>query len=557
MAMLDESVVHPVSFHSQQDFTVHDWLKKFDCKTLTARDFRHYWASSAPPIYSPKAGCDCLNMFFDEEAAKRVLFSPLEKFVCGNDNPEAVFNDLKMLDNPPSLCGKVFKLGEPTYSCRDCGLDPTCVLCVDCFKNSSHKVHRYKMSISSGGGYCDCGDTEAWKAHPSCEVHVDKGSQMSDGTPAVSRLPADVTERARLVMQTVLQYCHQMLTWEQAFQLPPELQSTADKDDIYATVLYNDEIHTYEQVINTLNRAIKCKQKQAIDYATTIDREGRSIVKCANLDLCRLVQTTVERTTSRHSSKPLKTVVMHASILAHQLFAMRLLAWLQKLLAQGEGFRQILSQTMTEAVGVEPPLLETIMLSDSQLWKAARNQWHQLFITGLLMDQESKQTFAKLFTRNYPELMKEFIADDHEHSASVTSLSVQIFTVPTLAHTLIKDYALGILFRTFLTECERNCNEEGKLAFERNQANPSFRRAQYILYDIKYLLTVRPREWDNEMRKSFYYGIQSLLKLLSWMQGMDSITRQVGQHVEFEAEWETGINMQLKLSSIITLAIEW
>ena len=29
---------------------------------------------------------------------------------------------------------QVFKMGEPTYSCRDCGLDPTCVLCVDCFK---------------------------------------------------------------------------------------------------------------------------------------------------------------------------------------------------------------------------------------------------------------------------------------------------------------------------------------------------------------------------------------------------------------------------------------
>ena len=37
---------------------------------------------------------------------------------------------------------QVFKMGEPTYSCRDCGLDPTCVLCVDCFKNSEHGGHR-------------------------------------------------------------------------------------------------------------------------------------------------------------------------------------------------------------------------------------------------------------------------------------------------------------------------------------------------------------------------------------------------------------------------------
>ena len=28
------------------------------------------------------------------------------------------------------------------------------------------------MSTSVGGGYCDCGDTEAWKAHPYCSKHI-------------------------------------------------------------------------------------------------------------------------------------------------------------------------------------------------------------------------------------------------------------------------------------------------------------------------------------------------------------------------------------------------
>lgn len=32
---------------------------------------------------------------------------------------------------------------------------------------------------------------------------------------------------------------------------------------------------------------------------------------------------------------------------------------------------------------------------------------------------------------------------------------------------------------------------------------------------------------------------------------------QVGQHVEFEAEWETGINIQLKLAPVVALALEW
>ena len=49
--------------------------------------------------------------------------------------------------------------------------------------------------------------------------------------------------------------------------------------------------------------------------------------------------------------------------------------------------------------------------------------------------------------------MKDFINDDHDHSFSVTSLSVQLFTVPSLAHYLIaqKD-VFPQLFNTFMSE---------------------------------------------------------------------------------------------------------
>ena len=59
----------------------------------------------------------------------------------------------------------------------------------------------------------------------------------------------------------------------------------------------------------------------------------------------------------------------------------------------------------------------------------------------------------------YGAMMRDFISDDHEHSFSVTSLSVQLFTVPTLAHYLIaqKD-VLPQLFNTFMSECRDACN---------------------------------------------------------------------------------------------------
>ena len=55
--------------------------------------------------------------------------------------------------------------------------------------------------------------------------------------------------------------------------------------------------------------------------------------------------------------------------------------------------------------------------------------------------------------------MQDFISDDHDHSHSITSLSVQLFTVPTLAQYLMAHHqALVVLVRCFLNEIERRKN---------------------------------------------------------------------------------------------------
>ena len=39
-----------------------------------------------------------------------------------------------------------------------------------------------------------------------------------------------------------------------------------------------------------------------------------------------------------------------------------------------------------------------------------------------------------------------------------------------------------------MSECERKRNAKGKLEFERNLGLPAFRRASFVLTDLKYLL---------------------------------------------------------------------
>lgn len=51
--------------------------------------------------------------------------------------------------------------------------------------------------------------------------------------------------------------------------------------------------------------------------------------------------------------------------------------------------------------------------------------------------------------------MTEFSLDDQEHAYSVTSLSVQIFTVPSLAHFLIEEKdVLFTVMRAILSDSE-------------------------------------------------------------------------------------------------------
>ncbi|XP_033122637.1 E3 ubiquitin-protein ligase UBR2-like, partial [Anneissia japonica] len=126
----------------------------------------NYWRVKVPEIF--KSGE--LDNKQENENLKKNLLQPLEWFIC-NGEPSQMFQQLKQKSNPPQMCGKVFKSGESIYSCRECAMDPTCCLCVTCFQNSRHKNHRYRMTSSNGGGYCDCGDAEAWKKDVACDLH--------------------------------------------------------------------------------------------------------------------------------------------------------------------------------------------------------------------------------------------------------------------------------------------------------------------------------------------------------------------------------------------------
>lgn len=174
------------------------------------------------------------------------------------------------------------------------------------------------------------------------------------------------------------------------------------------------------------------------------------------------------------------------------------------------------------------------------------------------MEYENKKELAINFTKVYTNIMQDFLRDDHYHSYSVVSLSVQLFTVPTVAHHLIaQESAFFKLMHTYYSECIEKYIKNKVLVFPKNAAASFNKRAQYIITDLRYLLTIKPEIWTQDLRLGFLHGIQIVLRLLKCMQGMDAVVRQVGQHIEHEPEWETAFTLHIKLSALITSIIDW
>ncbi|XP_048661276.1 E3 ubiquitin-protein ligase UBR2 isoform X4 [Marmota marmota marmota] len=430
---------------------------------------------------------------------------------------------------------------------------------MECFLGSIHRDHRYRMTTSGGGGFCDCGDTEAWKEGPYCQKHELNTSEIEEEEDPLVHLSVDVIARTYNIFAIMFRYAVEILTWEKESELPADLEME-EKSDTYYCMLFNDEVHTYEQVIYTLQKAVNCTQKEAIGFATTVDRDGRRSVRYGDFQYCEQAKSVIVRNTSRQT-KPLKVQVMHSSIVAHQNFGLKLLSWLGSIIGYSDGLRRILCQVGLQEgpYGENSCLVDRLMLSDSKLWKGARSVYHQLFMSSLLMDLKYKKLFAIRFAKNYERLQSDYVTDDHDREFSIADLSVQIFTVPSLARMLItEENLMTIIIKTFMDHL-RHRDAQGRFQFERYTALQAFkfRRVQSLILDLKYVLISKPTEWSDELRQKFLKGFDAFLELLKCMQGMDPITRQVGQHIEMEPEWEAAFTLQMKLTHVISMMQDW
>jgi hypothetical protein len=100
------------------DFSLDESLKQLNSRAGTGDVLTYLykqWQVYVPVCFNAQ---DNPRRNIIDKKSDKVLIKPLEAYLCNEFDTESFLSNLTKLDDPPQLCGKVFKNGEPSYFCR-------------------------------------------------------------------------------------------------------------------------------------------------------------------------------------------------------------------------------------------------------------------------------------------------------------------------------------------------------------------------------------------------------------------------------------------------------
>ncbi|KAI8340755.1 hypothetical protein BC941DRAFT_392381 [Chlamydoabsidia padenii] len=202
--------------------------------------------------------------------------------------------------------------------------------------------------------------------------------------------------------------------------------------------------------------------------------------------------------------------------------------------------------------------LDYLLQFDLRLWKLARASIKDILIGTLISNFDYRPILGTRFARNYPDLVDAFFFKDREPEHSVSSLSVQLLTVPTVAWMLVKDYKFfgivsSILSNFFLTDHIHMLLPENYRTMQVDCRSRSITRHRYAytFFDLRYVLNADLVK--SEVSQGPIY-LRYFLDMLYQFQAMDPLERQVDTHVEYESSsWVSAFNVTLQVSKLCRL----
>ncbi|KAI9673882.1 MAG: hypothetical protein M1817_002088 [Caeruleum heppii] len=197
---------------------------------------------------------------------------------------------------------------------------------------------------------------------------------------------------------------------------------------------------------------------------------------------------------------------------------------------------------------VPPPLeedlwkrvrLDYMILFDLRLWKKARIDLRDLYISTVVTIPRFKRILGLRFAGLYTVLAQLYLIADREPDHSIINLSLQMLTTPSITEEVVErgnflTFLMAILY-TFLTTRQvgrpEDVNPQATLAFDAGSLTN--RRMYHFFMDLKYLFG--SDRVQAKLRNEERYMLQ-FLDLVKLHQGICPNVRAVGDHIEYETD---------------------
>lgn len=485
------------------------------------------------------------------------------------------------------------------------------------------------LSIHSGtgAGCCDCGDEEAFKeGKPNgCKYHrrdTDYGDGMDD--LSMESLKLVVEERVRIVVdwmiatleqspttlspprsvddiistlpQPVVQptlsrpsrstsftsflpsYTSSTSRGKARASSPPPPKESSTPAGPWSVVLWNDEKHSFAQVIDQVSRATLVSRPTASSIANLIDTHGRAVIFISSdpvklLKVSKLIAEIDLVVTVRTSQETFEEDVCGEVV-----------GWLNDISAWNEGvLREGVVKVMLER-GEGGSRFQKLIGVEGKLWKRARKELIELWVGLIGVSSEVRRELGSFsfrsslspptsfiilteikitgiqYAQSYPSLCETYLLSDPAPESSVISLSVQLFTVPSLALHLLQSHhllptILGLLY-AFFTE-QLSPSQPFRLLLPPNPLitlidpdSSAFRQKRYfqLFSDLSHLIS---NEGAQRLLCESLASLDALIAFLDLFTNMNSSKRAIENHIEFESDsWVQAFNLTIQLSKL-------
>lgn len=323
---------------------------------------------------------------------------------------------------------------------RDCALDDSCVICSRCFHATKHADHNVSFFIAQqSGGSCDCGNEEPWRVPLNCPFHPPsvKPEPTADfilstpksgvktfyndlppvqDFPHRGFIPPDLREMMHRTVGFALDFMLDTLDYSPDEPSVPtneadlRLQPSADPmmKDQYCIVLWNDDKHSFDEVITLLHDMTNRSHEEASIVAHQIDENGREIIDM-NTNVNRLLETaqaitqidlgvTIRRAYDTFCEQVVGVIIEWLVDLTRSRLGMDTLAIREVITAEllsprrgGIAGKHINSQSPLSLADVpNPARIDAMFLYHTRLWKKLRLSLKEVYTSAISLSHNHK-----------------------------------------------------------------------------------------------------------------------------------------------------------------------